>query len=120
MAFITDRKTKLDVPQGEVWYHGSPLELGVLKAASSITRNRALAEAFAHRPTLLSFGDDGVISHNGTEDGFLYAVDEEVRPEDIRVHGACREDDPWEWVTTRDLRLRLVEELPAVPRQDDP
>ena len=112
MAYITDGKGTWDVPEGTEWYHGSPLELSVLKSGGSITRNRELAGAFSHRPTQVSMGDDSVIRHNGTETGYLYVVDEPLVPAiDMHPHPACLENDPWEWVTTRELRLSLVETL---------
>ena len=114
MAFVTDGKGRWDVPGSPDWYHGSPLKLEVLKSGGSVTRNRDIACAFSHRPTCVEMCDDGVIRHNGTENGYLYVVDEPVVPDaDIQPHSACLDDDPWEWVTTRELKLRLVESLPV-------
>jgi hypothetical protein len=117
MAFLSDGKgKKIDIP-GEPWYHGSPTRLDILLKGSSITRNRKLAEAFSHRPSVLNIDDDGNIEHDGTQDGFLYVVDEDVAEDDRFVHEACTDDDPWEWVTKRGLQIRLVAELP-IPRED--
>ena len=109
MPFSTDGKgKKLDDPESSVWYHGSPSKLGILSAGSSVTRSKELAIAFSHKPTILSVSDDGRISHNGRIVGYLYQVDEIVSPEDVSIHPACRTDDPWEWVTHKSLRLRLI------------
>ena len=40
MPFSTNgRGPRLDDPAGTTWYHGSPLELTVLAAGASVTRN---------------------------------------------------------------------------------
>ena len=112
--YITDGKGKpLDDAEGKTWYHGSPLLLEALATGSSITRNRDLAIAFSHKPTRLGVSDDGVISHNGKQSGYLYRVAELVSPEDIHVHPtvkAVTPDDPWEWLTNRQFRLELIQE----------
>jgi hypothetical protein len=117
MAFLSDGKgKKIDIP-GKPWYHGSPTRLDSLRKGSSITRNRAIAEAFSHVPSVINIDDGGNIEHDGTQDGFLYLIDEDVTEDDRFVHEACDDDDPWEWVTKRELRIRLVAELP-IPRED--
>lgn len=109
MPFSTDGKgPKLDDANATTWFHGSPERLTVLAARSAITRNRQLAEAFSHKPTRLSVANDGTVEHNGTVPGYLYAVDEEVGIDDAAPHPAVSGDDPWEWTTTRDLKLRLI------------
>lgn len=114
MTFYSDGKGKpADDPTSPVWYHGSPLVLEVLAAGSSITRNRDLAVAFSHKPTQLSIDDDGVVRHNGRQDGYLYEIDEPVSPNDLHVHEAIRRDDPWEWITERPYRLRRIERTEA-------
>jgi hypothetical protein len=113
MVFITDGKGKpLDNPEAQKWYHGSPLLLEVLDAGSSITRNRELAIAFSHKPTQLGVADDGTISHNGKQNGYLYEIAELLALEDIRPHEACVKFSPndlWEWITKRPLRLKLIQ-----------
>ena len=42
-------------PEG-LWYHGSPMLLSELRAGSTITQWRALAEAFSHKPHRLCYG----------------------------------------------------------------
>jgi hypothetical protein len=98
------------------WLHGSPLALDTLAAGSTITRSRAVAEAFSHKPTCLGIGDEDrpiSICHNGTEPGILYMVDEPVAEDDVRPHP--RSAAPalgFEWLTNRPLRLRKVADLP--------
>ena len=108
MAFITNNKVVISNKQGKVWYHGSPLALTVLKKGSSITKNKNLAIAFSHKPTLLSVDLNGNIEHNGELSGYLYTIDEGLSSQDIYVHEACQNNDNWEWITTRDLKLKLV------------
>ena len=114
MVFTADGKGKtLDDPESEIWYHGSSLLLDVLAAGSSITRNRELAIAFSHKPTELGVSDNGEISHNGEENGYLYEVAEPVALEDIYVHPSVEAtipDDPWEWLTKRAFKLKLVQQ----------
>ena len=115
--FITDGKGKpLDDAKGQNWYHGSPLLLEILATGSSITRNRELAIAFSHKPTRLEVADDGMISHNGKQNGYMYEIAEPVSLEDIHVHPkvkAIAPNDLWEWLTKRPFRLKLIQETTA-------
>ncbi len=90
------------------WYHGSPFVLTTIRPGSSITANLPLARAFSHKPTLLTLDDDGRVKHDGTLPGYLYCVAEEVRPEDIRPHPRSSMPAGEEWLTTRELSLRLI------------
>ncbi len=91
------------------WYHGSPLTLHTLRAGSTITPFEQLAEAFSHKPTKLSIGDDGRICHNGILQGTLYAIDEEIVPgRDMLPHPRSTMGAEKEWITERPLRLRLI------------
>ncbi len=109
-TFTTDGKGKIDHPTSKVWYHGSPHSMEVLSAGSSITRNRDLAVAFSYKPSQVSVNDEGKVSHNGTRKGYLYEVIQDVMPEDIGVHPSCLSDDPWEWVTKKSMKLKMIEE----------
>jgi hypothetical protein len=117
MPFINDGKGKpIDNSESQIWYHGSPLFLEMLAAGSSITRNRELAIAFSHKPTQLGVSDDGKISHNGKENGYLYEIAKYVSLEDIFVHpdvASISPNDQWEWVTKRPFRLNLIQETIA-------
>jgi hypothetical protein len=98
------------MPEAEVWYHGSPHQLSVLRKGSTITQDRKLAEVFSHKPTLVSMEDDGRIRHNGLATGYLYAIDEAVRSEDVVPHPNTTMAPGKEWLTRRPLRLRLLRE----------
>jgi len=98
------------------WFHGSPETLSLLTIGSSITRSRAVAEAFSRRPTCLGIDDSGdriEVCHNGRQAGFLYAIDEPVSDADVYPHP--KSSAPalgFEWLTNRPLRLRKIADLP--------
>jgi len=98
------------------WFHGSPLKLDVLAAGSTVTRCRVVAEAFAHKPTWMSVGDEDrpvSVEHNGVLPGSLYVVDEQVGEGDVHPHpNSAFPGGGMEWITDRPLRLRLVAQLP--------
>ena len=97
------------------WFHGSPLALTELLVGSTITQDRALAKAFSHKPTLVSVDDQG-IRHNGRRPGFLYRITEWVGRDDVTPHP----DSPvpgTEWLTTRPLRVTLVEPTAPTPAE---
>ena len=98
-------------PDG-IWYHGSNLCLSELKQESTITQWRALAEAFSHKPTMLGYDDDGVISHDGVQKGYLYVIDENIEiGKDVYPHPRTTMDENVEFLTKRPLKVRLVQEL---------
>ena len=99
-----------------MWFHGSPLDLDVLAAGSTITRDRDVARIFSHKPTIVSFDDSGALFHNGTMTGSLYEV-VGVMPDDIRPHPTSTMPAGVEWLTNRDLPLRFVEG--TAPRHDE-
>lgn len=99
------------------WYHGSQQRLTVLRPGSSIAQNRTIARFFSHRPVILSQYDDGTIKHNGTTPGFLFVIDEEISAKDVYPHPHPVNASHWEWLTTRELKLRLLEETQV--RQDE-
>jgi len=101
----------------EPWYHGSPLRLTVLRAASTVTRDRDLARVFSHKPTLVCIEDDGGLKHDGKLPGYLYVVAEEVAEGDVAPHPRSAMAPAREWLTTRPLRLALVE--PTEIRADE-
>ena len=103
---------KIDISENFVWYHGSDKKLDVLREGSTITVWRELAEAFSHKPTLLSYDDDGKITHNGAKKGYLYVIDESIDiKEDIYEHPASTMDKNAEFLTKRTLKLKLIAEL---------
>ncbi len=99
----------INVIENGIWYHGSNVSFDVLKEGSSITQWRALAEAFSHKPTELSYDDNGEITHNGTEKGYLYVIDEEIAVgRDVDNHPKTSMDQNAEFITKRPLRVKLV------------
>ena len=103
----------------EVWYHGSNLRLTVLRAGSTVTKNKALAEAFSHRPSVLCMEDSGEIVHNGREAGFLYCIDEPAEEgRDVYPHPRSSMAAGLEFLTTRPLRLRLIETVPPPTEEE--
>ncbi|MBO5253671.1 MAG: hypothetical protein J6C51_07000, partial [Clostridia bacterium] len=97
---------KIVIQPNGVWYHGSNKVFTELKANSTITQWRELAEAFSHQPSGLGYDDNGVISHNGTEKGFLYIIDEPiVVGKDIFQHPRTTMDENAEFLTKRPLRV---------------
>lgn len=99
------------------WYHGSPLRLTVLRAGSTITQWRDLARVFSHKPDLVAISDDRRIQHTGTRPGYLYEIAEPLGPEDVTPHPRTTMAPGDEWLTSRELRLRLL--TTTVPRSDE-
>lgn len=96
----------------EIWYHGSNKTFALLREGSTVTRNGPLAEAFSHKPPLLSCGEDGVLLHYGRKKGYLYVVDEPVcAEEDLLPHPRTTLLPGAEFLTQRPLRVRLIAEL---------
>ena len=103
---------KIVIQPNGVWYHGSNKIFAELKTNSTITQWRELAEAFSHQPSGLGYDDNGVISHNGTEKGYLYIIDEPiVVGEDICQHPRTTMDENAEFLTKRPLKVKLISEL---------
>lgn len=102
---------KLAIDPNAPWYHGSNLVFDVLREGSTITQWKALAEAFATKPTMLCIEDDGNIWHNGTEPGVLYVIDEPVSVmADVYPHPRTTMDENAEFLTTRPLRVRRCDD----------
>lgn len=102
-----------------VWYHGSNRLFAQLHTGSTVTQWRALAEAFSHKPGWLGYDDDGVITHNGIEEGFLYIIDEPVSVgKDVVPHPRTVMDPNAEFVTSRPLRVKLICQLPLAASSD--
>jgi hypothetical protein len=99
------------------WYHGSQQKLTTLRVGSSITQNRNVAKAFSHKPSLVSMSDAGEslseqskVKHDGVIPGYLYTVTDEIGPDDVHPHPHPVNADRWEWLTNRELRLKLIEQ----------
>ena len=54
----------MQVDFAKPWYHGSPLQLEVLSAGSSVAQLINLARVFSHKPRLLSFNNE---TYNSTQ-----------------------------------------------------
>ena len=103
---------KIEINPDGIWYHGSNVLFSELKQGSTITQWRALAEAFSHQPTRLSYDDSGEIFHNGTQKGYLYVIDEHIEVgKDIYQHPETSMDENAEFLTRRPLKVRLLQEL---------
>ena len=104
----------IEIDKNGIWYHGSNVKFDVLREGSTITQWQALAEAFSHQPTGLGYDDDGTIGHNGTEYGYLYIIDEPVEVGvDVYQHPTTTMDQNAEFLTKRDLKVKLIKELPV-------
>lgn len=103
---------KLEIDSNGVWYHGSNVIFDLLKEGSTVTQWKELAEAFSRQPTMLGYDDDGVITHNGGEKGFLFVIDEPITVNvDIYQHPGTTMDKNAEFLTKRPLKVRLIKEL---------
>lgn len=103
---------KIEVNADGVWYHGSNVLFSELRINSTITQWKELAEAFSHQPSILAYDDNGVISHNGAEKGYLYVIDEPVDIQnDIYQHPRTTMDENAEFLTKRPLKVKLICEL---------
>jgi len=105
-------RMKIKVQPNGTWYHGSNKIFSELKAGSTITQWRQLAEAFSHQPSRLEYDDNGVINQNGTEKGYLYIIDEPVTIDiDVYQHPRTTMDENAEFLTNRSLKVKLICEL---------
>ena len=105
---------KIEICGDGIWYHGSDKIFSELRAGSTITQWRELAEAFSHKPTMLCTEDDGFIRHNGTAKGWLYVIDEPVKiGMDLYPHPRTAMEENAEWLTARALKVRLIGEANA-------
>lgn len=105
------------IDYSKTWYHGSPIDLTTIRPGSTITQNRRLAEVFSHKPPLVSMGDDGSLTHNGTQPGYLYSIAEDISPDDITPHPGSVMKFGEEWLTNRELRVSLIGPVPITPEE---
>ena len=92
------------------WYHGSQQELTTLRVGSSITQDKTVAKAFSHRPSMLSMSEGGTVKHDGVTPGYLYIVADEISHDDVYPHPHPVNATRWEWLTNRELKLKLIEQ----------
>ena len=104
------------------WYHGSPARLESLRTGSTVTPIIELARAFAHRPRKVSINvtendeenrREVTIEHDGQRDGHLYEVEVGDPAADLKLHPESTMAPGEEMLTTRELKVRMLEELPA-------
>ncbi len=101
-----------EIANDGIWYHGTNVQFDVLQEGSTITQWKALAEAFSHQPTRLSYDDNGKIFHNGTEKGYLYIIAEPIAVGvDIYQHPESTMDANVEFLTKRPLKVKMIAEL---------
>ena len=103
---------KITINPDGTWYHGSNVLFSELREGSTITQWRELAEAFSHQPAMLGYDDNGVISHNGVEKGYLYIINEDVEiGKDVYQHPRTTMDQNAEFLTKKPLAVKLIQEL---------
>jgi len=73
-----------------------------------------VARIFSHKPTLVSISDDGVIKHDGSLPGLLYRIDEAIQSNDVRPHPTSSMKWGMEWLTNRDLRVKMIDHTEVV------
>jgi hypothetical protein len=107
------------------WFHGSPLKLTILRKGSTVTPVMELAMAFSHSPLSVSIetwttgtGRRFRIKHNGDDDGYLYQVLVENPTKDLEQHPGSTLAPGEEMLTTIDLELQLLAELPMRRSKD--
>jgi fermentation-respiration switch protein FrsA (DUF1100 family) len=105
---VLEEPAKVAWSFSQPWFHGSPLRLRVLQKGSTITTDRALANAFSHDPSVVSLSDDGILKHDGKKPGFLYRIAEDITAYDVQPHPHSTMAEGKEWVTTRDLKVELI------------
>jgi hypothetical protein len=106
--------------RARAWFHGSPHQLAELHPGSTITQDRALAEAFSHKPSLVSDArhePGGALRHDGRQPGWLYAIDEPVGEQDVAPVPGSTIGSGAEWLTTRPLRLRRIGRIRVTPAE---
>ena len=106
MNDATDR----DYDFSGAWYHGSHLRLTKIRIGSSITKDKSVAKAFSHQPSLVSWSNAGRVRHDGRAPGYLYAVAEEIGPDDVHPHPHPVNIDRWEWLTEREIIVEFIGE----------
>lgn len=100
---------EIHITENGLWYHGSNKQFDLLREGSTVTQWKELAEAFSHKPSFLCYEDDGRITHNGTEQGYLYVVDEPVTiGEDVYQHPRSSMDPNAEFLTRRPLKVKRL------------
>ena len=120
-AMLLEKAAPMTTKPHIEWFHGSPKRLNTLHSGSTITPILILARAFSHKPEILSIevneNEDTEIrkfkiSHDGTKHGFLYRVIVTDPKADLIQHPDSKGAPGEEMLTTRDLHLEFLEEVP--------
>ena len=74
-AFADDRCQSPDYDPEHRAYFGSPVPVTAIPEDAVLTPYSELAAAYAHAPSKVSVGLNGIVSHDGIADGLLYLVD---------------------------------------------
>ena len=102
------------------WYHGSASLLQFLRPGSSVTPVVELAKAFARRPSRIDIlvhenDEENVrkvtLEDDGKRDGYLYEVEITDPATDLRANPESKMAPGEELLTTRGLRVRLIEQV---------
>lgn len=102
----------IEIKADGIWFHGSNIVFSELREESTVTQWKELAEAFSHQPTVLGYDDNGNISHNGIEKGYLYIIGESIEMgKDIYQHPRTTMGENAEFLTNRPLKVKLIREL---------
>jgi hypothetical protein len=110
-----------DAENSFLWYHGSPAVLNTIRAGSTITLSRTLAMAFSHKPVHVQVDVNEhteiglktvTITQDGSEMGFLYSVEVSDPNRDTREDPESVMFPRDEVLTTRELKVKLIKEVP--------
>ena len=74
-VFADDRCQSPDYDPERWAYFGSPVPVSTIPSDAILTPYSELAAAYAHAPTHVEVGLNGIVTHDGTADGLLYRVD---------------------------------------------
>ena len=98
------------VDMNKPWYHGTPIELEILREGSTITQWKELAVAFSKKPKILCYSKIfGRIFHIGIKKGILYVIDEPIIMDvDVYQHPSTTMDMGVEFLTKRPLKLKRI------------
>lgn len=120
-----DRAPAMIVRPHVQWFHGSPNRLTTLRAGSTVTPIAALAKTFSHKHSDVSIelrethGRRHVrIRHNGERSGHLHRVMVGNAATDLRQHPGSAGALGEEMLTTRDLPVEWLEDVPLTPAYD--
>ena len=64
-----------------------------------------------------SLSDKLRVKHNGATPGYLYVVADDIGPDDVYPHPHPANADRWEWLTNRELKLKLIEQTTAMDQE---